>query len=97
MSLYNIIQSYGLTNDLKLISPFVESGTSKLKKKEKEELHNTLINYQKSDREYFGFELDDEQYEVVKSKPNQNIRILAGAGSGKTTTILCRVKYLVDN
>ena len=97
MSLYNIIQSYGLTNDLKLISPFVESGTSKLKKKEKEELHNALINYKKSDREYFGFILDDEQYEVVKSKPNQNIRILAGAGSGKTTTILCRVKYLVDN
>ena len=25
------------------------------------------------------------------------MRIIAAAGSGKTTTILCRVKYLVDN
>lgn len=97
MSLYNIIKS----KDLKLISPFIEGGITKLKSKEKVDLLQVINNYEKNEKEYkFGNEtinLDDEQFEIVKSKPNQNIRILAGAGSGKTTTILCRVKYLVDN
>ena len=97
MSLYNIIKS----KDLKLISPFIEGGVTKLKSKEKVDLLQVMNNYKKNDKEYkFGNEtinLDNEQFEIVKSKPNQNIRILAGAGSGKTTTILCRVKYLVDN
>ena len=97
MSLYNIIKS----KDLKLISPFIEGGTSKLKKKEKEELEVVMDKYKKNYKEYFFGEksilLDDEQHQIVTSKPNQNIRILAGAGSGKTTTILCRVKYLLDN
>ncbi len=97
MSLYNIIKS----KDLKLISPFIEGGTSKLKKKEKEELEVVMDKYNKNDKEYFFSEksilLDEEQHQIVTSKPNQNIRILAGAGSGKTTTILCRVKYLLDN
>jgi superfamily I DNA and RNA helicase len=91
--MFNIIK----TGNIKLISSFIEGGSSCLKKKDKE----ILSNYQKYDKEYFFDDikiiLDDEQYEVVKSNPYQNIRILAGAGSGKTTTILCRVKYLVDN
>jgi len=91
--MFNIIK----TDNIKLISSFIEGGSSCLKKKDKE----ILSNYQKYDKEYLfddiNIILDDEQYEVVKSDPYQNIRILAGAGSGKTTTILCRVKYLVDN
>jgi DNA polymerase III epsilon subunit-like protein len=97
MNIYQIIKS----NDLKLFSPFIEGGITKLKKAEKENLHTILQKYDKSDRE-FSFDnntitLDDEQFSIVSANPNQNIRILAGAGSGKTTTILCRVKYLVDN
>ena len=60
-----------------------------------------MKNYKKNEKTFNlddeEINLDDEQYTVVTSKPNQNIRIIAGAGSGKTTTILCRVKYLVDN
>jgi DNA polymerase III epsilon subunit-like protein len=40
--------------------------------------------------------LDEEQHQIVISNPNNHIRIIAGAGSGKTTTILCRIKYLID-
>ncbi len=40
--------------------------------------------------------LDKYQYNVVISDINKNLRIIACAGSGKTTTILCRIKYLLD-
>ena len=40
-------------------------------------------------------ELNDEQYKVVIS-PFENQRILASAGSGKTTTITARIAYLVE-
>ena len=97
MNLYNIIKS----NDLKLFSPFIEGGTTKLKKEELIKVSNIMKNYKKNEKTFNlddeEINLDDEQYTVVTSKPNQNIRIIAGAGSGKTTTILCRVKYLVDN
>ena len=97
MNLFDLIK----TNELKNISSFIDGGITKMKKLEKENLKNKLDNYQKNDKEY-NFEdtlilLDDQQYSIVIANPNQNIRILAGAGSGKTTTILCRVKYLVDN
>ncbi len=41
--------------------------------------------------------LDKEQMSIVQADPDLNMRIIAGAGSGKTTTILCRVKYILDN
>lgn len=41
--------------------------------------------------------LTKEQTEIVYSDTNKNICIVACAGSGKTTTILNRIKYLVNN
>ncbi len=42
-----------------------------------------------------GYYLDEFQIECVKE--NENILVIAGAGSGKTSTILGKVKYLVFN
>jgi len=40
--------------------------------------------------------LNDEQHNIVTSNLDENMRIIACAGSGKTTTIVCRIKYLID-
>ncbi len=40
--------------------------------------------------------LNEEQKAVVFAPINKNIRIVASAGSGKTTTILYRIKYLLE-
>lgn len=39
--------------------------------------------------------LDEEQIEAIKSE-NDTTLIIAGAGTGKTTTMVAKVKYLVD-
>ncbi len=41
-----------------------------------------------------GYELDKKQVKAVTSK-RKNILVLAGAGSGKSLTIVGRVKYLI--
>ncbi|EAS03381.2 UvrD/REP helicase family protein (macronuclear) [Tetrahymena thermophila SB210] len=42
-------------------------------------------------------ELSEEQKKIVYSDINQNQKIEACAGSGKTTTLIYRVKYLINN
>lgn len=57
-------------------------------------LNKTYRQYELEDK---TVTVDDEQYEVITSNTSNNIRIIAGAGSGKTTTIICRIKYLIDH
>ena len=42
------------------------------------------------------YELDQEQEKIVLDDA-KNILVVAGAGSGKTLTILGKIKYLVEN
>ena len=91
---------------IKLISNYIKGETSKFTKSQltniisglkfylsnKIDICTKQINFKSQ-----SIELDDEQHKILVSPLNQNQRIIAGAGSGKTTTILCRVKYLLDN
>jgi len=95
-----------LYSSIKLISNYIKGETSKFTKSELYEiiygLNFYLSNKLNNDTRVVNFksqsiELDKEQHNVVISSPDQNQRIIAGAGSGKTTTILCRIKYLLDN
>ena len=43
-----------------------------------------------------GYDLDDTQVNAIKSN-SQNTLVVAGAGSGKTLTILGLIKYLIDS
>jgi superfamily I DNA/RNA helicase len=79
--------------------------TKKLNKKELETLLEKLEQYKKSkidDYRTFKFgddvvQINNEQYNIVTADINSNIRVVACAGSGKTTTIVCRIKYLIDH
>lgn len=82
------------------------SGISKLRKEELTELNKNLecYNSEKQNYDYRKYKfkdktitVNDEQYNVITSSKENNIRIIACAGSGKTTTIICRMKYLIDN
>ena len=41
--------------------------------------------------------LNDQQYEIVKAPLHQHLRVLASAGSGKTTTITAKIADAITN
>jgi hypothetical protein len=57
----------------------------------------SITNYRKIMFGNTEVSLNDEQHKVVTEDICKNIRIVACAGSGKTTTIICRIKYLIDH
>lgn len=42
-------------------------------------------------------QMNDEQHAVIVAPKENDMLILSCAGSGKSTTMICRVKYLLDN
>lgn len=96
-----------LYEQCKLFSGIIKGSLSK---KNKNELGDILTNLKKyknelnENKDYKKFKfgdniinLDDEQILFVKSEKNINSRLIAVPGSGKTTCVICRCKYLVDN
>ena len=61
---------------------------------------STYVEIQTMNRFVFSdgaVSLNDEQARIVKQPPNQNLRILASAGSGKTTTLTTRIAHLLTH
>lgn len=81
-------------------------GLYEFRKSELVELYNQIQTYEQNkkicDYKTFTFgnkiiTVNDEQHNVITEDIKKNIVILACAGSGKSTTIICRIKYLVDH
>jgi hypothetical protein len=112
-NLYDIIKSFNDKNIGELpsvaaikkhditrrLGKYLKGGLSKLKKDDIEKLVEKLGKYEKDKFFVNDNELipNDEQCEIISADINHHIRVIAGAGTGKTTTIMCRVKHLLDN
>jgi len=88
-----------MRENLKDLSCFIVGGVSKLNKQEANNIIDIIRLYSKDIYILDDIEIipDDEQKIIIQAPTNCNLRIIAGAGTGKTTTILCRIKYLLDN
>jgi hypothetical protein len=84
---------------IKKLSQFINGGISKLSKKELTKIIKYFKEYEINKYSIGDKQIipDDEQIKIITSSIDKNIRVIAGAGTGKTTTILCRIKYLLDN
>ena len=67
---------------------------SKIEKYVQNKTMDDYYHYQLGDHR---IKINEEQYKVVTEDISKNIRIIACAGSGKTLTVCCRIKYLIDH
>jgi superfamily I DNA/RNA helicase len=83
---------------LQKIIPYVKN-IKTMKKDQLLGLIQNLPSYQSGDFVINGKQIipDKEQEDVIRAPQGCNMRVLAGVGTGKTTTICCRIKYLIDN
>ncbi len=83
---------------MRMMSKYIRGGISKLTKIQLKTLTDAMINYKENCFIINQKEIipDAEQIIIIKSPNEHNIRVIAGAGTGKTTTISCRIKHLLD-
>lgn len=80
--------SFRFRKDYKTLDKKVESLNQNYVKEQEKRYDAFLSNIK-------GYSLDKEQREVVLSE-EENTLVIAGAGSGKTLTMLARMKYLIE-
>jgi hypothetical protein len=92
------ISSYKSNLNMKALSKFIRGGISKMSKEDMTSIMNNSSSYKKDKYTINNQELisDPEQIKIIKAPVSQNIRVIAGAATGKSTVIACRIKYLLD-
>lgn len=90
------ISKYKLTNisQIERDLTIAEQTLHNVKKYVEEKNNCDYYNYSFADK---SLRLSEEQYSCIIQNIKSNVRILACPGSGKTTTLICRVKYLIDH
>ena len=89
----NTIQEMKENPFLKTLAKHVRGGISSLTKQHLLHLNNAAKQYKENK---YPITPDPEQNQIIEAPTSSNIRIIAGAGTGKTTTIGCRIKFLLD-
>ena len=77
---------------LQNLSKYIRGGISKLTKSDLMNFIECLMQYNTVIR---SITPDEEQQKIIEEKSNVNIRIIAGAGSGKTQTLVLRIRHLM--
>ena len=80
---------------IKEIKAFYKGGESMRRQHNDHIIEKDLTNYKQFLDEAAGKPLDSQQRRAVITDEDNNL-IIAGAGSGKTTTIVGKVKYVID-
>ena len=70
------------------INKLVEHNNNKYINQKKEEYNSLLKNIK-------GYQLDEEQTQCVLNEEDTSL-VIAGAGSGKTLTIIAKIRYLIE-
>lgn len=94
-----------LYEQCKIFGGIIKGSLSKKNKNELKNILEALKEYKKNtdiESNIFKFKnkeikLDEEQSQIVKYNGESNVRVISCAGSGKSTVIVCKCKYLVDN
>lgn len=99
ISFFNPVKEIKSNKYLSNFGKYLQGSVSSLNKKDLQIIVKSLKNYEKNKYTINGKVIlpDDEQKQIIEAPTNHNIRVIAGAGTGKTTTITCRIKYLLDN
>src|SRR3989304_2243714 len=96
------LTKFDISNKYKSLNRFIAFKKCKTKndlliiiKKIKEyvQLYDDYFVQNKNNQTFFN----NEQHKIITANPRKHIRVLACAGSGKTTVLIHRIKYLLDN
>jgi DNA polymerase III epsilon subunit-like protein len=91
--LKQILKKYDLVNNISSLKKEDLIKTLRAVKKYKETKQVDYSQFTFGDK---LVKLDNDQYQVVTADMKSNIRVISAAGSGKSSTVICRIKYLMD-